>query len=114
MGVLKDNLIALGISEDAVEKFIADNITGKMIPKSDFDAKADEVKTLTATIAERDKQLEGLKKSTGDTEALNEQIAELQADNKAKDEAHAAELKAAKRGKYRRINKFHFKIISYS
>ena len=37
-----------------------------------------------------------MKNSTGDVEALREQIATLQADNKTKDETHAAEIKQLK------------------
>ena len=55
-----------------------------------------EIETLKGQVSERDGQLETLKKSTGDVEELKKQIETLQADNKAKDEAHAAEMKKVK------------------
>jgi len=55
-----------------------------------------EIETLKGQVSERDGQLETLKKSTGDVEELKKQIETLQADNKAKDEAHAAEMKKIK------------------
>jgi len=47
---------------------------------------------LTSQVKERDTQIDGLKKSAGDNAELQKQIEALQADNKAKDEAHAKEL----------------------
>lgn len=47
---------------------------------------------LTSQVKERDTQIDGLKKSAGDNAELQKQIETLQADNKAKDEAHAKEL----------------------
>ena len=47
-------------------------------------------------VRDRDGQLETLKTSTGDVEGMKKQIETLQADNKAKDEAHAAEIKQMK------------------
>ena len=55
-----------------------------------------EITTLKGQLAERNEQLETLKNSTGDVEGMKKQIADLQADNKAKDEAHAAEIKTLK------------------
>ena len=37
-----------------------------------------------------------MKNSTGDVEGMKQEIAKLQADNKAKDDAHAAEIKQLK------------------
>ncbi|MPM98023.1 hypothetical protein SDC9_145204 [bioreactor metagenome] len=50
-------------------------------------------KKLELDVRERDTQLETLKNSTGDVEAMKKQIETLQTENKTKDEAHAAELK---------------------
>lgn len=51
-----------------------------------------EITALTQNVKERDTQIEGLKKSAGDNAELQKQIEALQADNKAKEEAHAKEL----------------------
>lgn len=51
-----------------------------------------EITALTQNVQERDTQIEGLKKSAGDNAELQKQIEALQADNKAKEEAHAKEL----------------------
>lgn len=50
-------------------------------------------KKLQADIAARDTQLEELKKTAGASEELTKQIEQLQADNKAAAEKHAADLK---------------------
>ena len=55
-----------------------------------------EIETLKGQVTDRDNQLETLKKSTGDVEELKKQIETLQTDNKAKDEAHAKEIKQMK------------------
>lgn len=52
--------------------------------------------TLSKQVKDRDKQIDTLKASAGDNEELKKQIETLQADNKAKDEAHAKELNQLK------------------
>ena len=64
--------------------------------QKDLDAANAEVESLKGQISDRDKQLETLKNSTGDVEGMKQEIAKLQADNKAKDDAHAAEIKQLK------------------
>jgi phage protein D len=91
----KDDLIALGISEEQADKIVEmhnGEINGSFIPKHRFDEVNNENKTLKDTIKERDGQLESLKKSEGDVETLKKQIADLQADNKKALEAHKAEM----------------------
>ena len=51
---------------------------------------------MAAQVAERDKQLETLKNSTGDMEALKQQIITLQADNQAAKEKYDADMKELK------------------
>ena len=62
--------------------------------KARFNEVNTELTKAKTTITERDGQLEALKKSGADATALQEQITQLQADNKKKDADHAAELKA--------------------
>ena len=94
----KDELIKLGLTDELaakVESASAEELKG-FIPKSRFDEVNNDLKTAKETITERDKQIEGLKKSSGDSEALKKQIEQIQSDNKKKDEEHAAEIKRLK------------------
>lgn len=83
----------LGIAADkkeAAKKALTAFLDGAYVPKSRFNEVNEEKKTLTATVADRDKQLENLKKSTGDLDALKNQIKSLQdANKKAQEEADA-------------------------
>lgn len=84
----KEEIVALGVSEDIAKK-IADMSSEEMkgfIPKSRFDEVNEAKKNAEALVKERDGQLETLKKSNGDSEAMQNQIAELQ---KANQEATA-------------------------
>lgn len=89
----KDQFIALGLTDEQAEKAAAasaDELKG-FIPKARFDEVNTAKKKAEDDLKDRDNQLEGLKKSTGDTEALNKKIEELQAENKAAMEKYAAE-----------------------
>lgn len=90
----KDDFIKLGVDEETAKKCETasqEELKG-FIPKVRFDEVNNEKKKLELDVRDRDGQLETLKNSTGDGEAMKQQIATLQADNKAKDEAHAAEI----------------------
>lgn len=94
----REDFIALGIDEELAikcEKASNEELKG-YVPYDRFKEVIEEKNKLKNDIADRDKQFETLKNSTGDVEAMKEQIASLQADNKAKDEAHAAEIKQMK------------------
>lgn len=56
----KEDLIALGLSEEQADKVIAG--FGTMVPKSRLDDKINEVKDLTTQLKDRDTQLNDLKK----------------------------------------------------
>lgn len=93
----------MGLEKEQVDKILDENSQdiGKAKGDSekiqkDLDAANAEVESLKAQISDRDKQLETLKNSTGDVEGMKQEIAKLQADNKAKDDAHAAEIKQLK------------------
>ena len=91
-------IIALGIDEELAskcEKASSEELKN-YVPYERFKELVDEKNKLKTDIADRDKQFETLKNSTGDVEAMKEQIASLQAENKAKDEAHAAEIRQMK------------------
>lgn len=94
----KEEFVKLGIDEETAKKCEAasmEELKG-FIPKARFDEVNNEKKKLETDVKERDTQLETLKNSTGDVEAMKQQITTLQAENKAKDEAHAAEIKQLK------------------
>lgn len=94
----KEDFIKLGFSEEDAKK-AADASAEELksyIPKQRFDEVNTEKKKLETTVSERDTQLETLKNSTGDVEAMKKTIETLQTDNKTKDETHAAEIKQLK------------------
>lgn len=93
----KEKLLEWGLTEEQANK-VMEGLNGSFVTKARFNEVNTELTKAKAAITERDGQLEALKKSTGDTETLQNQIAQLQADNKKKDEDHAAELKALKIG----------------
>lgn len=92
----KDELIKLGLDEETAEKVAAASAEElkAYVPKSRFDEVNTARKTAEDAVKERDSQIEGLRTSAGSVDELKGQIAALQADNKAKDEQHAAEMKA--------------------
>lgn len=87
-------LKGLGIVEDKAaeaKKQINSYLDGAYVPKSRFNEVNEEKKTMAAAVSERDKQLEVLKKSTGDVEGFKKQIKDLQeANKKAKEESEQA------------------------
>jgi hypothetical protein len=91
----KEELIALGLSEDlavkvaaASEKEFKDYVT-----KERFNEVNEAKKSLEVQVSDRDKQLETLKKSTGDVEGLKKQIGELQTANKTSATEYETKLK---------------------
>src|SRR5574344_2115696 len=87
----KEELIKLGLTEDQAVKIVEEYKT--YIPKARFDEVNEAKKNAEALIAERDKQLETLKKSTGDVEQLKASIKQLQDDNAAAKSKYDADLK---------------------
>lgn len=81
---------------EEIDKKVSDEIGKGFVARADFNTLNTEKKALADTVKDRDKQLETLKASTGDTEALKQQIATLQADNAAATKAHEAEIKRLK------------------
>lgn len=94
----KEQFIALGLSEDLAEKAAAasQDELKSFIPKARFDEVNTAKKKAEDDLKDRDKQLEDLKKSAGDSAALQEQITKLQSENKAAAEKYEAEAKELK------------------
>lgn len=94
----KEDFVKLGIEEELAKKLeeaSLEELKG-FIPKARFDEVNNEKKKLETDLAERNGQLETLKNSTGNVDELKKKIENLQKDNKAKDDAHAAEIKQLK------------------
>lgn len=93
----KEKLLEWGLTEEQAAK-VMEGLNGSFVTKSRFNEVNTELTNAKNTIKERDTQLETLKKSTGDTKALQDQITQLQTDNANQKKAHEAELKALKIG----------------
>ena len=95
----KEEIVALGVDEELAQKVAdasAEELKG-FIPKSRFDEVNEAKKNAEALVKERDAQLETLKASTGNAEALQKQIADLQEANKAAEKEYEANLKKVRR-----------------
>lgn len=93
---LDELLQAIGIADDkkeAAKKAFNEFLDGAYVPKARFNEVNEEKKTMQQTVKDRDAQLEKLKNSKGDVEALKTQIKELQETNKTEKEAAEAKLK---------------------
>lgn len=80
----KNEVIALGVEESLAAK-VAEASKKELegyVEKGRLDLANSEKDTLTAQMKEYSKQLEALKKATGDAETLKKKVDELQADNK--------------------------------
>lgn len=87
----KEDLIAMGLTEDQAKK-VMDSLDGNFVTKARFNEVNEENKTLKQSVADRDKQLEDLKKSSGDNAELKKQIETLQQQNADQKKAHDAEM----------------------
>ena len=92
----KEDLMKMeGMTEELATKIAeesAEELKG-YIPKTRFDEVNKAKKNAEALVKERDKQLEDVKKSTGDNEELKKQIEQLQEDNKATVKKYEADIK---------------------
>lgn len=87
----KEDLIAMGLTEDQAKK-VMDSLDGNFVTKARFNEVNEENKTLKQSVADGDKQLEDLKKSSGDNAELKKQIETLQQQNADQKKAHDAEM----------------------
>lgn len=87
----KESLIEMGLTEDQAKK-VMDSIDGDFVTKTRFNEINEENKTLKKSVSDRDKQLEDLKKSSGDNATLQQQISDLQKQNADQQKAHDDEL----------------------
>ena len=73
----KEKLLEWGLTEEQATK-VMEGLNGSFVTKARFNEVNTELTNAKNTIKERDTQLETLKKSTGDTKALQDQITQLQ------------------------------------
>ena len=94
----KEDLLNLGLSEEQAEKVLSANVEQLkgFIPKHRFDEVNTTKKDLESQIADRDKQLEELKKNNKDNEELQNTIKQLQESNKMAQEEYQANLSKIK------------------
>lgn len=94
----KEQLMAMGLTEEQADKVLsaATEDMKNYIPKHRFDEVSDSNKELKKQLAERDQQLENLKKAAGDNQELQKQIQELQKTNEATTAEYESKLKQVK------------------
>lgn len=90
----------LGLEKEVIDKIMAENgsdiESAKAEQKSKLETLEAENTQLKTQVTERDGQLETLKASTGDVEAMKNQIVALQADNQAVKEKYESDMKELK------------------
>lgn len=87
----KEELLAMGLTEEQAKK-VMDSLDGNFVTKVRFNEINEENKTLKKSVSDRDKQLEDLKKSSGDNATLQQQISDLQKQNADQQKTHDKEL----------------------
>lgn len=93
---LKEILKKSSVEESKLDAIIGDigkALPEHFVPKARYNEVAEVKKKLEADIAERDRQLEELRKAAGASEELKQQIEQLQAANKEAQEKYEAEMK---------------------
>lgn len=89
----REFLTSLGLSEEAVDKIMAEHGKSVTSLKSKQTELEEQISTYKQHVSDRDKQLETLKKSASDSEKLQAQISKLQEENKKSNEAYEAKIK---------------------
>ena len=92
----KEDLMKIeGMTEELAAK-VAEQSAEELksfVPKARFDEVNEAKKNAESQVKDRDKQLEDLKKSSGDNAELKKQIESLQEENKTTKQKHEAEIK---------------------
>ena len=85
--ITKEQLLGLGIQEETADKILED-INKDYVPNYRYKEVKENTDNLNLEIQKRDKQIEGLKKLSGNKEELENEINKLkEANKKAKEEA---------------------------
>lgn len=72
----REDLISWGLTDEQVKKVMA-GLDGDFVTKTRFNEVNEENKTLKQSVSDRDKQLNDLKKSSGDNAELNTSFNDL-------------------------------------
>lgn len=91
----REDLISIGLTEEQANKVMS-FLDGDFVTKARFEEVNETNKNLKQSIAERDEQLEKLKKTDGDVAELKGQIENLQKLNAEQTKAHEAQMKQLK------------------
>lgn len=86
----------LGIAKEEIDKILDENSSDIGKAKADYDTLKQQLDAQIQQIADRDKQLEELKKTAGDSAELQKQITDLQAENSTVKQKHEADMKELK------------------
>lgn len=86
----------MGLSKEQVDSIMDENGKDVNAAKGDLEQVRTELNQTKSLVTERDQQIETLKSSAGDNEDLKKQIADLQEENKQKDQDHQEEIKNLK------------------
>lgn len=93
---LKELLKKLGVGDEEVDKIdaeVAKELPKHFVAKAQYNDVVEARKKAEKDVADRDKQLEDLKKAAGSNEELKKQIETLQTENKSAKEKYEAEAK---------------------
>lgn len=83
----KEKLLEMGIAEDLADKILED-VNKDYVPSYRYKEVKDSLESLNGEVSKRDKQIDGLKKLSGNKEELEAEINSLkEANKKAKEEA---------------------------
>lgn len=89
----REFLKSLELSDEVIDKIMAENGNSINSLKAKQTELEDQIKDYKTQVSDRDKQLEELKKSAGDSESLKAQIDKLQEENKKATEDYEAKIK---------------------
>lgn len=98
---LKELLKNAGLDESKVDGLISDvnkELPKHFVAKTQYNDVVEARKKAEKEVADRDKQMEDLKKSTGDAEEFKKQIETLQGENKVAKEKYEADMKELRLG----------------
>lgn len=101
MDWLKELLKNVGVEESKLDGLIGDvnkELPKHFVPKSQYNEAAEARKKAEKDVSDRDKQLDDLKKTSGDADALKAQIDKLQGENKTAKEQYESDLKELRLG----------------
>lgn len=83
----------MGLTKEQIDSIMNENGNDIEAAKGDYSQLKQELDQAKEQISDRDSQLETLRSSVGDNESLKQQIADLQAQNRQKEEEHQEEIK---------------------